>query len=181
MSDPKGYYARLGVAPTASVDEIKQKYRKLAQYLHPDRPDGGNAEAMSEVNEASNVLSDPTKRAAYDALTNSYAANMLRGFFDQYLKDGDDTQDPTRIIRDAIARGMAETQMQIIELRSKLRSYEKRQKRLRYKQVNSNNNLFKAIVERRIKEAQEEIRQKEHFLQAAEQCRALVDDYEFTL
>jgi hypothetical protein len=68
-NDPKGYYARLGVSPSATADEIKAAYRRLAKYLHPDvNADDGAKARFQEVNEAYSVLSDPDRRAAYDAL-----------------------------------------------------------------------------------------------------------------
>ncbi len=65
----KDYYATLGVSKTASQDEIKTAYRKLARKYHPDVSKEPNAEQkMQAVNEANAVLSDPEKRAAYDQL-----------------------------------------------------------------------------------------------------------------
>lgn len=60
----KDYYDILGVSRTASADELKRAYRKLAQQYHPDK--GGNPERFKEVNEAYQVLSDANKRAQYD-------------------------------------------------------------------------------------------------------------------
>src|SRR5690606_28912456 len=62
------YYEQLGVARTASADEIKKAYRKLAMQYHPDRnPGDATAEhKFKEVNEAYDVLKDEQKRAAYD-------------------------------------------------------------------------------------------------------------------
>jgi molecular chaperone DnaJ len=61
------YYETLGVARTASPDEIKRAFRRLAMQYHPDRNKQPGAEArFKEINEAYEVLSDPDKRSAYD-------------------------------------------------------------------------------------------------------------------
>ena len=65
----KDYYQILGVARDATAADIKKAYRKLARRYHPDVSKEADAAArMAEVNEANTVLSDPEKRAAYDAL-----------------------------------------------------------------------------------------------------------------
>ena len=55
--DPKRYYAKLGVAPNASSEEIKQAYRKRAMDMHPDRNLSPNAtKEFQELNEAHEIL-----------------------------------------------------------------------------------------------------------------------------
>ena len=61
----KDYYHILGVTKSASEEEIKKAYRKLAHQYHPDKP-GGDESRFKEINEAYQILSDHTKRANYD-------------------------------------------------------------------------------------------------------------------
>ncbi|QIX61676.1 J domain-containing protein [Hymenobacter sp. BT18] len=68
--DYKDYYKVLGVEKTATPEQIKKAYRKLARQHHPDvNPNNPEAEQrFKEVNEANEVLSDPEKRQKYDQL-----------------------------------------------------------------------------------------------------------------
>jgi len=71
--DKRDYYEVLGVGKTASADEIKKAYRKIAMQYHPDRnPDNKEAEEkFKEATEAYEVLSDTTKRQRYDQFGHS--------------------------------------------------------------------------------------------------------------
>ena len=72
-----GFYSVLGVERTASDDDIKKAYRKLAMTYHPDRNNGAKEaeERFKEITEAYDVLRDPQKRAAFDR----YGEAGLRG------------------------------------------------------------------------------------------------------
>ncbi len=68
MAEKADYYELLGVSRTASAEDIKKAYRKLAMKYHPDR-NPGNSKAeqkFKEISEAYEVLSDPQKRQQYD-------------------------------------------------------------------------------------------------------------------
>ncbi len=68
MAEKRDYYEVLGVAKTASADEIKSAYRKLAMKYHPDRNPGDESAKtkFQEASEAYEVLSNPEKRQRYD-------------------------------------------------------------------------------------------------------------------
>src|SRR5438552_17816860 len=73
MAIKRDYYEVLGVSRTASAEELKRAYRKLALQFHPDRnPNDPQAESrFKEVNEAYEVLSDQSKRQRYDTFAHS--------------------------------------------------------------------------------------------------------------
>ena len=73
----RDYYEVVGVARTATQDEIKRAYRKLARKYHPDVSKEKDAEdRFKEVGEAYEVLKDPEKRAAYDQLGANWKAGQ---------------------------------------------------------------------------------------------------------
>lgn len=81
MADKRDYYEVLGVSRTASNEEIKDAYRKLAMQYHPDRNKAPDAEEkFKEISEAYAVLSDPDKRTQYDQLGHA-------GFDQRYTRE----------------------------------------------------------------------------------------------
>ncbi len=72
------YYATLGVPRTASADEIKKAFRKLARKHHPDA--GGDEAKFKELNEAYEVLSDDKKRQLYDQYGTANAHEIPQGW-----------------------------------------------------------------------------------------------------
>jgi len=82
LSNKRDFYEILGVARSATDDEIKKSYRKMAMKYHPDRnPDNKEAEAkFKEAKEAYEMLSDPQKRAAYDQYGHAGVDPNMGGF-----------------------------------------------------------------------------------------------------
>lgn len=95
MPTKRDYYEVLGVSKTASEDEIKSSYRKLAKKYHPDlNHEPGAEEKFKEVQEAYDVLSDSNKRAQYDQFghaafdqSQGFGAGGFSGFQDVDLGD----------------------------------------------------------------------------------------------
>ncbi|MFA9262118.1 MAG: molecular chaperone DnaJ [Undibacterium sp.] len=70
----KDYYSILGVSKTATPEELKKAYRKLAHAHHPDKKTGDEAK-FKEINEAYSTLSDPAKRQQYDQFGQTFSGN----------------------------------------------------------------------------------------------------------
>jgi len=78
----RDYYEILGVSKSASADEIKKAYRKVAMQFHPDRNPGDKAaeEKFKEAAEAYEILSDTDKKAQYDRYGHAGVSGNGRGF-----------------------------------------------------------------------------------------------------
>ena len=91
MSNKRDYYEVLGVPRSASKDEIKNAYRKLALQYHPDRnKSAGSEEKFKEISEAYAVLSDDQKRKRYDTYGHVGSEEVFRGSeanFDEIFRD----------------------------------------------------------------------------------------------
>jgi curved DNA-binding protein len=92
----KDYYSILGVPRTASDDDIKKAYRKLAMQFHPDRNPGKEPwanEKFKGINEAFGVLGDPEKRRQYDQfgtagnVNDIFGSQYTRSTFEDVMKD----------------------------------------------------------------------------------------------
>ena len=85
----KDYYGALGVKKTASSEEIRKAFRKLARKYHPDvNPNDKKAEEkFKEISEANDVLSDPKKRKIYDQL-GFYSDNIDPAAAEAYSRGG---------------------------------------------------------------------------------------------
>lgn len=99
----RDYYEVLGVERTASAEEIKKAYRKMAVKYHPDKNPGDKVaeEKFKELGEAYEALSDPQKRAAYDQYGHSAFDPRSRGF----RPGAGGFHDPFEIFREVFGAG----------------------------------------------------------------------------
>ncbi len=81
MANKRDYYEVLGVTKSASVDDIKKAYRKLAMKYHPDKNPGDKSaeEKFKEATEAYTILADPQKRKQYDQFGFAGVEGMFAG------------------------------------------------------------------------------------------------------
>ena len=87
-TDKKDYYAALGVKKSASAEDIRKAFRKLARKYHPDvNPDKAAEEKFKTISEANDVLSDPKKRKMYDQL-GFYSDNIDPAAAEAYARAG---------------------------------------------------------------------------------------------
>ncbi|HTF43391.1 MAG TPA: DnaJ domain-containing protein, partial [Terriglobales bacterium] len=88
-TEKKDYYGMLGVKKSASADDIRKAFRKLARKYHPDVNPGdkGAEEKFKAMSEANDVLSDPKKRKIYDQL-GFYSDNIDAATADAYANAG---------------------------------------------------------------------------------------------
>jgi len=87
-TDKKDYYGALGVKKTATAEEIRKAFRKLARKYHPDvNPDKSAEEKFKAISEANDVLSDPKKRKMYDQL-GFYSDNIDPAAAEAYARAG---------------------------------------------------------------------------------------------
>src|ERR1700745_3524376 len=85
----KDYYAALGVKKSASADDIRKAFRKLARKYHPDVNPGDKSaeEKFKTISEANDILSDPKKRKIYDQL-GFYSDNIDPAAAEAYANAG---------------------------------------------------------------------------------------------
>src|SRR2546425_13037676 len=100
----RDYYEVLGVSKTATDDEIKKSYRKLAIQYHPDKNPGDHTaeEKFKELGEAYDVLGDDQKRAAYDRYGHAAFSQGMPGAGGM---PGGGFHDPFEIFREVFGGG----------------------------------------------------------------------------
>lgn len=116
-----GHYKTLDIEHTATIDEIKKAFYKLAHIHHPDK--GGDEKQFKIVNEAYQTLSDPSKRSAYDRTISirgdspmGFAtANAAAGDWTVYRYEWSHQADAAKMWQDAMSRSESEQKKRMRE------------------------------------------------------------------
>lgn len=112
------HYETLGLDKSASPDDIKSAYRALSSKHHPDK--GGDAETMARINRAYETLSDPEKRARYDAGAPEKGQTVEEAAMAIFLTALDAALDQTEPILSFIKEGIGEIRKSADRERTKL-------------------------------------------------------------
>jgi curved DNA-binding protein CbpA len=155
-------YEELGLSSTCTADEIKQKYRTLAQMHHPDK--GGSEEKFKRIKLAYEILSDPVKRSHYDSTGEHYEeagieneilgrlSNMVSHHIQQINPELDDLILKMKLdIHDA----QRNTTIAINECENTIRKLNIVSKKIKLK--TEGENFLQAIVEKKITHKQTEL------------------------
>ncbi len=137
------HYETLGVAPDATDDEIKQRYRSLAQKLHPDKPEGDKARFQA-VEQAYSVLRDaraaydrgePTEKRTRKELVEAQAVNALLACVDQLVQQCDDVSigkvDLRAALISSIDEGLRSIKDEKRKVKRNIRKFKSMEKRIK--------------------------------------------------
>lgn len=174
------HYETLGVEPTATEDEIRAAYRRLARKYHPDVSTEPDREAMIRaINEARDVLLDAERRRAHDVgadTTPDQKTVEATGMLVRYFNDAVNQMQPVvpfvatcidLLKREAIASIDMNRQRQ-----------KKLYRRGRSVKCKGKNNLFEQVIDREKAAVVDQIAQAEQLIEVATLARQMLDDYE---
>ena len=173
-------YDDLGVAPDATDADIRKAFRGLARQHHPDRA-GGDHARMSAVNRAYETLSDPERRARYDATGETRGPPSLddraRSILFQVMTQEFDRQpegaDLVRAVREHLQRGLRQNRSVIAQAREVIEKVGRQRKKLK------DAGLFAGLFDQRVAELGGKVTAIEHDNEAIERAIALLADVEW--
>lgn len=175
------HYDTLNLASTATQEEIKVAYRRAAQQAHPDK--GGSVDDMAAVNKAYEVLSDPERRAKYDATGQDSDANSdhqraqmaLAQILTAAIAAG--ARDPVRHARSILDNQHKEASLHKVRVEKELQKIRGVEGKVRAKE---GENMFDALVRNLLDRQAEAAGQIDEAFQHIARVQALLDNYEFT-
>jgi len=180
-------YDELELPKNCTSDEIKQKYRTLAQIHHPDK--GGDEKKFIRIKEAYETLSDPIKRKHYDSTgdyyedtnitneVNNRLSNMITYHTQQINPELDDLILKMKVdIYDA----QRNTNQAIVECNNTIRKLSIISKKIKLKQ-DEGENFLKSLVDVKITQRQNELTVHKRTLLVFDKMLEILDDYHFSM
>jgi len=180
-------YDELELPKNCTSEEIKQKYRTLAQIHHPDRP-GGNEEKFKRIKLAYETLSDPTKRAHYDSTGEHYddtnidnevytrLSNMISHFTQHINPEIDDLILKMKV---DIHQAQHQTSNAILECNNVIKKLTIIAQKIKLKKEGEN--LLKTLVEAKITQRHNELTTHRRTLIVFAKMLETLEDYHFSL
>jgi len=181
-------YDELELQPNCTAEEIKQKYRILAQIYHPDKAVFGDEERFKRVKLAYEILSDPVKRAEYDS-TGQYntdlsirneAISRLHNMVSQYTNNMHPEFDDL-ILKMKVDINQTEMGVhnQILTNEANIKRFLLISERIRLKQEGEN--IIKSFVDARIEQIKNEIISCNRTLQVFKLMLEILENYHYSL
>ena len=179
-------YDDLGLSPRCTFDEIKQRYRALAQQHHPDK--GGDEDRFKRIKLAYEVLSDPSRRAEYDATgkiqedvpVRTEALQELSGLVTHCIeKINPDHDDLIFVMKRELHDNIGHSKNNIIVCNGFIIKLNKILKKVNRKK--EGDNFIKSIIEEQIKMREGELKNFNHRIEVCEYMLELLEDYYYGL
>ena len=179
-------YDELGLSPRCTFDEIKQRYRALAQQHHPDK--GGDEDHFKKIKLAYEVLSDASRRAEYDATgkieedvpTRTEALQELAGLTTHCItKINPDHDDLIFVMKREMQDEFGQIKNNIITCNGFIIKLNKILNKVNRKKEGEN--FIKSIIQDQIKLREGELKQFKHKIEVLDYMKEILEDYYYGL
>jgi curved DNA-binding protein CbpA len=179
-------YDDLGLSPRCTFDEIKQRYRALAQQHHPDK--GGDENVFKKIKLAYEVLSDPSRRAEYDATgkiqedipIRTEALQELAGLVTHAIeKINPDHDDLIFVMKRELNENISQSKKNIITCNGYIIKLNKILKKVNRK--TEGDNFIKSIIEEQVRMREGELKNFNHRIEVCNYMIELLEDYYYGL
>lgn len=178
-------YTILEITPQASDEEIKKKFRTLAQKFHPDRA-GGNEEKFKQINLAYSILSDPVRRKLFDSTgqfnvnpsLREESINNLARLLSHFINQIDpDLENLIVCMKNDIHREKITLSTQISNCISAITKLEKFLRKIKRKK--DGENILKSFVANQIVSQENNINSHNRNLEVCDKMLEILEDYQY--
>lgn len=179
-------YDDLGLSPRCTFDEIKQRYRALAQQHHPDK--GGDENLFKKIKLAYEVLSDPSRRSEYDTTgkiqedipIRTEALQELAGLVTHAIeKINPDHDDLIFVMKRELNENISQSKKNIITCNGYIIKLNKILKKVNRKK--EGDNFIKSIIEEQVRMREGELKNFNHRIEVCNYMIELLEDYYYGL